>query len=213
VALPAAGALAALFAAVWTLMLASSDRAFTEGMQTADPAVRERLLRESLEANPRAWRSHYELARTFSATMRFPQAAEEGKATLALRPHHVDALNQTAICRFRSGVESAEAERDLKHAIEVAPYYYKSYFNLGIAEGLRGAFAESRRRLTESIERNPRHAPSYYYRGSAWVASGDLNLALEDCRKAKALGFDVAGALKADHAALEKDARFAELFK
>jgi hypothetical protein len=45
------------------------------------------------------------------------------------------------------------------------------------------------------------------------LAGGDAAAALEDFRKARELGFDVASALQAEFPSSADDARFAELFR
>ena len=54
--------------------------------------------------------AHYELSLTLAAVGRFQGALDEGKATLRLRPHHLDALNHAAICMLRSGGSQWDAE-------------------------------------------------------------------------------------------------------
>jgi len=213
VALPAAAAVVAAFGAFWTFGVGTAEAAFVEGMSSADPSFREARLREAVETHPQAWRARYELARTMMALRRYPSAAAEGKAVLQLRPHHVEALNLTAVSLSLSGGSDVEVRALLQHAIEVAPYYFKSYYNRGVFEGRRERVTEARASFTESIRRHPGHAMSYYYRGATFLAGGDAAGAVEDFRKARALGFDVAGALRAEQPSAERDARFSEFFR
>ena len=213
VAVPATAMFVTLFGTYWAGALGLADRQFTQAMATEQPDLREAPLREALETDPWFWRARYELARTLSALQRFRGAAEEGRATLRLRPHHVDALNHAAVCLIQAGGGESEAEAWLRHAIEVAPFYYKSYYNLGLLEQRRGRGPAARQLLTESIDHNERHASSYYCRGALLLSAGEAAAALEDFRKARALGFDVASALRAERASAESDSRFAEFFK
>src|SRR4029079_7863659 len=109
VALPAAAAILAAFGCFWTLRVGSAEVSFNEGMSSADPSVRESRLREAVEAHPQSWRAHYELARTMMALRRYPGAAAVGKMTLRLRPHHVEALNLTAVSLSLGVGNDAEA--------------------------------------------------------------------------------------------------------
>jgi len=213
VALPAAAAIVAAFGAFWTLRLGLAEASFVEGMTSSDPSIRETRLREAVDESPQDWRAHYELARTLMAVRRFPSAAAEGKEALRLRPHHVEALNLTAVSLSLGVGNDAEALSLLKHALEVAPYYFKSWYNLGVFQGRRDQVAEARASFSESIRHNPSHALSYYYRGATFLAGGEAAGAIEDFRKARSLGFDVAGALRSEQPSVEKDVRFAEFFR
>jgi tetratricopeptide (TPR) repeat protein len=182
-------------------------------MSTDRPPLRETRLREAIELHPGCWPAHYDLAQMQSELGRHAAAAAEARTTLSLRPHHVEALNLAAISLMRSGGDASEAERHLRHAIEVAPFYYKSYYNLALVEGQLGRSGESRALLTKSIDHKPDHGPSYYYRGLAFLADGEAASALEDLRMAQGLRYDVRGALRADRPSAAKDSRFAEFFR
>ncbi|HZE95892.1 MAG TPA: O-antigen ligase family protein [Planctomycetota bacterium] len=212
-AIPAAAAIAMLFATFWTLKVAQAEHLFLEGMTTSDPSLRAALLRESVEEYPQGWRAHYELARTLPALGRFPGAADEARATLALRPHHVEALNQAAVCIAQSGGDTYEAERHLRRAMQLAPWYYKSFYNIGLLEARRGHSGESRCYLSKSVERKPDHALSYYCRGAAFLGEGESEDAVKDFRKARDLGFDVAAALRAERPQAVNDSRLSEFFR
>ena len=213
VAIPAAAAIVAAFGAFWTLRVGLAEASFVEGMASADPSVRESRLREAVDQNPQSWRAYYELARTMMVLRRYPGAAAVGKMTLRLRPHHVEALNLTAVSVSLGGGSDSEARALFQHALEVAPYYYKSWYNLGVFQGRRDQVAEARASFTEAIRHNPTHTLSYYYRGATFLAGGEAAGAIEDFRKARSLGFDVAGALRAEQPSVERDARFAEFFR
>jgi hypothetical protein len=213
VALPVAAAVVLLFGAFWMFRVGSSERSFTAGMQAEDLRTREVLLREALHEYPQSWRAHYELGRLLSFSDRQAGAAEQARETLKLRPYHVEALNLEAISILRSGGDTANAERDLRQAIDVAPFYFKSYFNLALLEWDRGKGAEARRLLTQSIEHKPDHGASYYYRGLTSLAGGETSAAVEDLRMAKGLGFDVVGALEKDRPGVLQDPRIRELFR
>jgi tetratricopeptide (TPR) repeat protein len=202
-----------LFGTGWAVAMGFADRAFTDGMQTDHAELRETKLREALDTDPWFWRAHYELARTLSAVGRFRGAAEEGRATLRLRPHHVDALNHAAVCLIQAEGDEKEAEAWLLRAIEIAPFYYKSYYNLGLLERRRGRGVEARRLLTQSIDHNGRHASSYYCRGAVILSGGGSTEALEDLRKAREYGFDVGAALRMEYPVTLTEPKFAEFFR
>lgn len=213
VAVPAAAAFVALFGAIWAGALGLADRAYTEGMLHERAELREPKLREALDTNPWHWRARYELARTLSSVRRFRGAVDEGRATLKLRPHHVGALNNTAVWILQSEGDVKEAESLLRRAIEIAPFYYLSHYNLGLLEGRRENFPEARRCFTKAIEHNPRAASSYYCRGALTYAGGGAAEAVEDFRKARGQGFDVGAALRTEYPATLNDPKFAEFFR
>jgi len=213
VAIPAAGAVVALFGALWAGALGVSDARFIEGMTTKSPEQREARLREAIDANPYSWRAHYELSRTLSAVGRHQGAADEGRATLRLRPAHVEALNQTGISVVRSGGDPGEAERLLKRGTEIAPFYYKSFYNLGVLERQRGRRAEARALLTRAVELQPDYGPAWYCRGAVLFAAGEAAPAVEDFRKALLQGVNVGAMLRSELPAAANDSRFAEFFR
>src|SRR6185503_628392 len=213
VALPAAGVFVAVFGAWWAGTLGLGDAAFSAGMSTSKASEREARLRESLDRNPYWWRPHYELSLTLVALERYQGAVEEGRATLRLRPHHLDALNHTAISLLRTGGEEREVEALFHRAVEIAPYYYKSLHNFGLFERQRGNRSEARRLFGTAIEHNPEYASSYFCRGMLAWSGGDATMAIEDFRKARGLGFDVGRALRSERVSAENDARLSEFYK
>jgi len=182
-------------------------------METSKASERESRLRVALDSNPWSWRARYELSLTLAAVDRLKGAVDEGRETLRLRPHHLDALNHTAICLLRSGGSEKEAEALFRRALEVAPYYYKTLHNFGQFERQRGNRAEARRLFSGSIEHNPEYASSYLCRGMMAYSGGDVGMAVEDFRKARDLGADVGGALRAERVSAENDSRLAEFFR
>jgi O-antigen ligase len=213
VAIPAAAAVLALFGALWAGTLLAADARFTEGMTTRSPELRERLLRAAIETNPFSWRAHYELSRTLSAVGRHQGAADEGRATLRLRPAHVESLNQTAISVIRAGGNLGEAERLLKQGMEIAPFYYKSFYNLGVLQRQQGRRADALAALTRAVELQPDYGLAWYCRGAVLFAAGEAAPALDDFRKALLQGVDVGGMLKSELPAAANDSRFAEFFR
>jgi O-antigen ligase len=212
-AVPAAAAILLLFGAFWTARTSLAERAFVEGMTTSDPKSRETRLREAVDLYPQYARARYELAATQKALGRTAGAAEQGREVLKRKPFHVEALNLTAVSMLGSGGDPYEAERLIRQAMGVAPYYYKSYYNLALLEGQRGHTGEARCILCKSIEHKPDHGASYYYRGLAFLIEGDVASALPDLRMARGLKYDVAAALDVDRPAARSDPRLAELFR
>jgi O-antigen ligase len=214
VAIPAAAAIVAVFGAFWAGSLGMANAWYIEAMTTQkSPQGREAPLRQAIEANSSFWKAHYELSRALSALGRHQGAADEGHATLRLRPSHVEALNQTAISVIRAGGDPAEAERLLRRGTEVAPFYYKSFYNLGVLERQRGRRAEARAALTRAVELEPDYGLAWYCRGAVLFSAGEAAPALEDFRKALLKGVNVAGMLRSELPAAANDSRYAEFFR
>ena len=212
VAIPAAAAFVAFFGAFWAGRMGVADAAYIAGM-SSDHSGREARLRESLESNPYAWQAHCNLSLELYALGRFQGAAEEGRATLRLRPFHLESLNHTAISLIRAEGDPREIESLFRRALEVAPYYGKTYHNFATFERQRGNRAEARRLFGLAIEHNPHPGASYFWRGLLSYSEGDVPMAIEDFRKSKSHGFDVEGALKSQRLSAENDARLAEFFR
>jgi O-antigen ligase/Flp pilus assembly protein TadD len=214
VALPAAGAIAAVLGAWLVLTVALAERQVVRALTTTrDPEVRERLLRGALETFPAGWRAHYELGKTFAATGRFAEASDSFRAALRYRPHHLDALHSLAASLVSANLDFPQAEAALRHAVELAPYDARSHFNLGYLDVRRGRMAEARRHFEEALRRNPRHGVSSYYAGVTCLVAGDAGLAREHFRRARDAGFDVAAALRREQPSTAADPRFAEFFR
>jgi Flp pilus assembly protein TadD len=213
VAVPAAAAIIALFGALWTANTGLAEAAFQEGMRASDATVREARMRESLDKNPYSTQSHYQLALALSSQGRFNGAAEEAREALRLHPYRVEVLNHAGICVLQSGGDAAEAEALFRRATEIAPFYFKSWHNLGVLELRRGRRDEARRLFSRAIELNPNHASGYVNRGILNVLGGEGEAALEDLRRARALGVDVAGALRSEVPSAQSDSRYAEFFR
>jgi O-antigen ligase len=211
-AIPAAAAIVLLFGAFWTWRVGSAEQAFVEGMSSRDPGFREAKLREALDLVPQYARAHYELASTLHVVGRDEAAVNEGREALKWKPFHVEALNLTAIATLGSD-HREEAGELLRRAIGIAPYFYKSYYNLALLEGRRGNLGEMRALLSQSIDHKPDHAASYYQRGLTFLLSGEKEPALRDFQMAKGLRFDVAGALDVDRPSTRKDPAFGEIFR
>ncbi len=210
-ALPLAASLAGLFGTFLAGSLAVSDREFTAGMSQRDPAVRATRLERAAQAHPAPWRARHELARALAALGRLPEAIAAARETLRLRPHSVPALNQLAALVVEK--DEDEAERRFRRAIEVAPHYYQSYFNLGSLQLKQRRVAAAREQFALSVECNARHAPSEFSLGETYALAGDPAAALAHFRRARELGLDSGAVLRREHPGLAADPRYVELYR
>jgi putative inorganic carbon (HCO3(-)) transporter len=203
----------ALVATGYSGMLVSSDRDFNAGMSTLDLPRRVAHLERAAKGHPSPWKARYYIERAQAAMGRPDQAAAAGREAVRLRPHHVMALNNTGASVLRTKDGEAEAERLFRHAVEVAPYYYLSHFNLGSLLLQRKQVAAAREQFQIAARCNSKHASSVFSLGETWAIDGDAAAALAEFRRADAIGFNSGMVLREEHPDLARDPRYAELFK
>jgi O-antigen ligase len=213
VALPLAVSLAAAFGALGSGSLAYADWAFNKGMHTSDPESRETWMLKALTGNPGSARAWHEIGRARTVMGRHREAAEADREAVRLRPHDVAALDQLALSILRSKGDENEAERHLRHAIDVAPYYFLSHFNLGLLLLQQEKVAAAREQFALSSGCNEKHVPSVFSMGETWALEGNVPEALAHFRRARSAGMDVGAVFRSEHPGLAADPRYAELFK
>lgn len=207
------GSVAGLLGALWAGAWAYADWAFTRGMATVDPEARAAAMRRSLGAQPGSARAHLELARALAAGGNPEGAIEPGRRSLELRPHSVPALNNVAVWMLAAKRDPAEAEQLLRHASEVAPYYFLSHFNLGLLRMQKKDWSGAREEFARAAAGNPRHGPSISALGECLAREGRMEEAVGEFRKARAAGIDVGAVLRQDHPELARDPRLAEFMR
>jgi O-antigen ligase len=205
--------LVSLVATGYSGMLAVSDREFDAGMSTLQLPMRVAHLERSAKGHPSPWKARFYLERTHAAMGRPDRAAAEGREAIRLRPHHVMALNNTAATVLRTKDGEAEAERLFRHALEVAPYYHLSHFNLGSLLLQQRKVASAREQFEIAARCNTMHAPSVFSVGETWALEGNTEAALVQFRRANAIGFNSGMVLRETHPQLARDPRYAELFR
>ncbi len=213
VAVPLALTILSLLAAWMAGTLAWMDRQFEAGMRTASAPGRAARFEKALGLFAPYWPMRCELARALAATGAIRESAAAYRAVLEVRPHHVPALNNLAVALLQTPEGEEEAERHLRHAAAVAPWYFLSHYNGGTLEARRGRFPEARARFAEALRWNPGHARSFWSAGVTHLAEGRAERALEPFRRARELGMDVAADLRRGHPSLAADPRFAEFFR
>lgn len=216
VAFPLAGALAALFSTALAWVLAASDIEYGSGMSTpaSDPAARAARLERAAQGRPAPWKARHELSFACAAMGRQAEALAAEREAVRLRPHFVGALTHLARMLLTWNGDEAEAERHLRHAAGIAPYYHLPHFNLGSLELRRNRVAEARAEFELSARCHPRHAPSHFSIGETYALVGDPEGALVHFRRAMAVGMtDVGAVLKRERPHLAADPRYAELYR
>jgi tetratricopeptide (TPR) repeat protein len=111
------------------------------------------------------------------------------------------------------GGEAGEAERILRHAIEVAPFYHLLHFNLGSLLLRQKQLQAARAEFQEAIRRNPGYASSEFSLGETFAIEKNAASALPHFRRARELGLSSGLLLKQEHPELAGDPAYAELYR
>jgi O-antigen ligase len=206
-----AGASVLLAGLAWiALELAARDRGFVAAMALREPALRAGAL-EALDAGlPGAWRTRYELGRTYDALRRPAEAVEAYAAALAERPHHAASLNNLGVALISARGDRARARSALERAAELAPGWFFPAYNLGGMALQDGDLVAAAARLERASGLDPDHAGARFSLGEARYRSGRKEAAVEEFRRAAALGLDVAAALTQEHSGWLADPLLAE---
>ncbi|MES1261121.1 MAG: tetratricopeptide repeat protein [Acidobacteriota bacterium] len=150
----------ALGALLTALLLAPSADDLADGLKALDakqPAVAEPLLRKAVEADPKDYGAHFNLALALSLQNKDPEAISELRQTLELKPGLYEADLNLGILLLRNK-QAAEALPVLKEAADARPkearpnlYYAQALFDSGDA-------AQSERRYAAVVEADPKSA-------------------------------------------------------
>lgn len=80
--------------------------------------------------------------------------------------------------------DAARAIEEYKKAMELAPTFAASYYQLGAYYGLKRNWTEQMAWMDKAIKIDPRYSPAYVGRGMAYKETGRLDLAAEQFKKA-----------------------------
>jgi O-antigen ligase/Flp pilus assembly protein TadD len=202
-----AGTAAAIFATLFAVAVAVGERGFESAMATSDPSLRLAAL-----AGVSGGRAAEARASALLEQGRFEEAAREAEEALRLRPNGAVALNTLAVARLRGG-DDADGEAVLHRALAGAPHAWLTHRNLGSIEFGRGNFAGAEREFARAEFLAERMPQLPYLRAGTLLARNDVPSALGPLRRARGLGFDVAGSLRRDLPAAAGDPRLAEFFR
>jgi hypothetical protein len=114
----------------------------------------ERLWRDTIAKNPRAWVAHNNLGRALAMRGNLPEAEAELKAALAIAPRYPDALLNLANVLDDQG-RTAEALPMYARALEVSPPRADLHYNFGVALEKAGRFAEAAEQYRRVLELAP----------------------------------------------------------
>ena len=97
-------------------------------------------------------------------------------------PNDVEALVILARKLLRSQAFE-EAQVLNQRALTVAPDNLDAQVNAAVLTSARGATAEALKELDGILEKNPQHAPAWFFRGMMGMQSGNQELAMQSWQK------------------------------
>ncbi len=196
---------------VLSLRQGSNDRLFQDAMGQPS-GTRIRLLKELNAVDDHYWRAHYELGPLLSSKNQYGEAVHHCKSALEERPHHVVLLNRMGIALLGIGGKDEEAGKHLLRAAEIAPYYFRTWYNLGTLAGRAGDWETALLRFNTAISLRPDHLPSRVSRAKVHYILGNKAAAFDDLLIVRSNNPEEIKRLQAEGLGLENDPVFSEIF-
>ena len=141
--------------------LNARDLAAWPATQRSDVEKAAAELRQSLQARPDQFASHYNLGNLDFERGANEEAVAHYRKAIELRPDHVASLVNVSMAYARLG-RSAEAEAPLRQAIASDPRSGPARFNLGLLLAESGREAEAKSELGRALELDPRNGAAAY---------------------------------------------------
>lgn len=194
------------------LLFAAPDDYLAEGAKALDankPAEAEPLFRKAIEADPKDYAAHFNLAFALSAQHKDPEAIAELRKTLELKPGLYEADLNLGILLLRNK-QPAEAAEVLKQAAAAKPkefrpneYYGDALLGAGDAAGAEAAYRAA-------LDANPKSAEAQTGLARALDKEGKLDEAAGHFRAAAAADPKYRMALLGVAAEYEKQRQFGQ---
>ena len=125
--------------------------------------------------------AHYNLGEELARAGRTPDAIEEFRAALNLRPNYPDAQNNLGLALANTG-QLEEAIQHYQEALRLNPGHADAHNNLGNALSNAGHLQEAIEHYKQALALNPKHATAHYNLGVALTRSGQLEDAIQHYR-------------------------------
>lgn len=190
----------------------SNENLFLDAMNQVSPDRRIRLLRELTSIDDHHWRAHAELGSAFAAVGHHADAIRNFKRALEERPHHVGLLDRLGVSLARVGGKDPEAEDRFRRASEIAPYYFRPWYNRALLTARTGDLPEALSRFNRSISLRDDFVPARIGRAKVHYLMGNKAAALSDLRFVKSTSPEEVDLLREDDLPLAKDPAFREIF-
>jgi tetratricopeptide (TPR) repeat protein len=132
-----------------------------------------------LSDDPRNLPAYLELARSDIGLHRYPNAANQLKAALALDPHNVEAEELLGDIWLTVG-NAGRAAAEFNLLLTFAPKDYEAHFGLGLIAAHQGKTAEADRHFRAALAANPRSAEAHYQLGLVLEAQNQKEKAAQE---------------------------------
>jgi Tfp pilus assembly protein PilF len=185
---------------------------FQRGMDQTVPESRIRLLRELISINDHYWMAHYELGNTYAVLDNQIEAERHFNRALEVRPHDVELLDKLGVALARIKGRDAESEDCFKRATEIAPYYYRPWYNWAVVSARKSDWAQSLSSLNRSLSFRSDHIPSRSLRARVQYERKEFSSALADLRILKSRSPSELDWFRQNSPALANEPAFGEIF-
>ncbi|MEP6648074.1 MAG: tetratricopeptide repeat protein [Saprospiraceae bacterium] len=151
---------------------------YTEAIQTSN----EVLAKEPKNVTALQFRGS-----SLGASGQTEDAAKDFKAILEISPDDRHGLFNLGVAYKESNQLNLAIETYSK-LISLQPDFPNVYFERGFCYGKMGLFPQAKNDMDAAIKYNPQHGPSFFFRGRALEALGDIKAACFDWKRALDLG-------------------------
>jgi protein O-mannosyl-transferase len=148
------------------------------------------LYQATLEKNPNCFQACFNLANTFSAEGRIPQAIEQFERALTLKPDYIDAHLNLGVALAKAG-RLPEAIEHCRRLLILKPDFPDAHNNLGILLVKTGQLPEAIECFEKALYLKPDYLAARCNLGNALVETGRYQEAVEQFERAMALKPDL----------------------
>ena len=146
-------------------------------------SLQEALARHHIENNPANFEAHYNLAAMLQLRGATPEAVEQFRAALDLRPGDATVENALGAALLASQ-RIPEAITHLSAAAAARPEYFDAHYNLGIAQGTAGDFPAAAEQLAIAVKLKPDDSGAEGNLGAALAELGRMQEAIQHLERA-----------------------------
>jgi tetratricopeptide (TPR) repeat protein len=139
--------------------------------------------KETLNARPDHWSSHYNMGSFYFSQRDYRQAASFYETAIRLQPQVLLPYVNVSFAYNALGLNE-KAEQSLRRACEIEPESLEANLNLGLLLGEMGRFEDAGSYLKKAAELNPESAVAAYNLGVIHAQSGQIDFAIEYLRRA-----------------------------
>jgi tetratricopeptide (TPR) repeat protein len=142
----------------------------------------ETLYRVTIDRNPGAWMSYYNLGYLLFQQGRTDEAIVRFRETLQIRPNYVEAHTYIGEILVQQG-HPDEAIAQFREALRIDPAFAMAHNNLGIVLFQKGQIEEAISQFREALQINPTNAQAHYNLALALFQQGRAEEAIAHAQK------------------------------